>query len=57
LPRNKETQEKIVERTGKTYSGPLEIGEDLMVFEIRKTIRVTRASDRSQARPEIVPEL
>ena len=53
----KVSKEEVVERTRKTYSGKLEIGEDLMVFEIGETISVIRASDRSQGRPEIVPEL
>ena len=53
----KVSKEEVVERTRNTYSGALEIGEDLMVFEIGETISVIRASDRSQGRPEIVPEL
>jgi ribonuclease Z len=52
-------KEEVIERTRKTYAGPLEIGEDLMVFDIGPTVRVTRPPDRlSLAKPsEIVPEL
>jgi len=53
----KVSKEEIIERARKIYSGALEIGEDLMVFEIDQTIHVTRASDRSEGRPEIVPQL
>lgn len=55
----KVTTEEILERTRKTYSGPLVIGEDLMVFDIGEKIEVTRPSDGSARtkRPEIVPEL
>jgi ribonuclease Z len=34
--------EYIVTRTRQTYSGPLEIGEDLMVFEVGETITIHR---------------
>lgn len=34
--------EEIATRTRQTYSGPLEIGEDLMVFEVGETIKVRR---------------
>jgi ribonuclease Z len=52
-------REEIIERTRKTYAGPLEIGEDLMAFEIGETVRVVRPPERlSLAKPsEIVPEL
>jgi ribonuclease Z len=52
-------KEEIIERTRKTYGGALEIGEDLMVFDIGPTVRVTRPPDRlSHAKPsEIVPAL
>lgn len=52
-------KEEIIERTRKTYAGALEIGEDLMVFDIGPTVRVTRPPDRlSHAKPsEIVPNL
>ena len=52
-------KEEIIERTRKTYAGALEIGEDLMVFEIGQTVRVIRPPDRSSRSvgPEIVPEL
>jgi ribonuclease Z len=33
---------EIITRTRKTYSGPLEIGEDLMIFEIGETIQIHR---------------
>ena len=38
------TQEDLVPPTRKTYSGRLEIGEDLMVIEIGETITLRRAS-------------
>ncbi|MBN1104006.1 MAG: MBL fold metallo-hydrolase [Deltaproteobacteria bacterium] len=52
-------REEIIERTRKTYAGPLVIGEDLMAFEIGEGIRVVRPPDRAShpVGPEIVPEL
>jgi ribonuclease Z len=51
--------EEVILRTRKSYSGPLEIGEDLMSFDIGETIRVTRHPFRSACKeaPEIVPDL
>jgi ribonuclease Z len=51
--------EEVIERTRKTYVGPLEIGEDLMAFDIGETIRVMRPPDRSSrpVGPEIIPAL
>jgi ribonuclease Z len=51
--------EEIIERTRKTYAGALEIGEDLMAFDIGETIQVTRPGDRPShgEGSEIVPEL
>jgi ribonuclease Z len=40
-------KEEIIEHTRKTYAGPLEIGEDLMAFEIGEKIKVIRPSDYS----------
>jgi hypothetical protein len=37
LPPNKDTIEQIVAETRKTYSGPLQAGEDLMSFDITDT--------------------
>ena len=34
----------VVPHTRKTYSGPLEVGEDRMVIEIGEQVRVRRAS-------------
>ena len=51
------SKEEVVERTRNTYSGALEIGEDLMVFEIGETIKVTRTSALPRGRYEIAPEL
>ena len=55
----KVTKEELVEQTRKTYTGPLEIGEDLMSFEIGEKIKVIRPSDASSHpdRPNIVDEL
>jgi len=47
--------EDVLERTRKSYSGPLVIGEDLMAFDIGERIEVTRRSPEKV--PEIVPEL
>jgi ribonuclease Z len=51
--------EEIIERTRKTYTGPLEIGEDLMAFEIGEKITVIRPSDNSTSsdRPDLSDEL
>ncbi|MBN1103179.1 MAG: MBL fold metallo-hydrolase [Deltaproteobacteria bacterium] len=51
--------EEIIERTRTTYAGPLEIGEDLMAFDIGDAIRVIRPPDRSShpPGPEIIPDL
>jgi ribonuclease Z len=55
----KVTKEELVEQTRKTYNGPLEIGEDLMAFEIGEKITVIRPSDNSSrsARPDLSVEL
>jgi ribonuclease Z len=34
--------DEIVRETRQTYDGPLEVGEDLMCFEIGETVRVRR---------------
>jgi hypothetical protein len=36
------TVEDLIAET--TYAGPLEAGEDLMIFEIGETVRVRRAN-------------
>jgi ribonuclease Z len=38
-------EKEILSLTRKTYSGPLEMGEDLMVIEIGREIKVRRAGD------------
>jgi ribonuclease Z len=50
-------REEVIELTRKTYAGPLEIGEDLMAFDIGETVRVVRPPDRSSrpVGPEILP--
>ena len=52
-------KDEIIERTRKTYGGPLVIGEDLMSFEIGETIKTHIPSDDSSLRhrQEIVPDL
>ena len=47
-------KEEVVQRTRKTYSGPLEVGEDLMSFDVGETIRVNRSR---RAGLDIVPDL
>lgn len=47
-------KEEVVERTRQTYPGPLELGEDLMSFDVGETIRVNRPR---RAGVEIVPDL
>jgi ribonuclease Z len=47
----KVTKEEIITRTKKIYTGPLEIGEDLMSFEIDENIKVIRPSSES-SRPD-----
>lgn len=47
-------KEEVVRRTRKTYSGPLEVGEDLMSFDVGEAIRVNRPRT---AGVEIVPDL
>ena len=55
----KVTVEEIIERTRKTYTGPLQIGEDLMSFEIGEKIKVIRPPDHSSHpdRPDLANEL
>jgi ribonuclease Z len=36
------TEQDLIPPTRKTYSGPLELGEDLMVIEVGQTIEVRR---------------
>lgn len=52
-------KEEVLERTRKTYSGPLEIGEDLMVFEIGETVGIARPREgfSHDGREDIVPDL
>jgi ribonuclease Z len=38
----------LISETRQTYSGPLEVGEDLMSFEIGKTVRVRRYEQHSK---------
>jgi ribonuclease Z len=55
----KVTVGELIEQTRKTYTGPLEIGEDLMAFEIGDKIKVLRPSDNSSRpdRPDLSDEL
>ena len=55
----KVTIEELIEQTRKTYTGPLEIGEDLMAFEIGEKIKVAKPSDHSSHpdRPDLSDEL
>ncbi len=41
------TADDLVAQTRQTYSGPLEVGEDLMAVEIGERIQVRRQSDKS----------
>jgi ribonuclease Z len=52
-------KDEIIKRTRKSYNGPMEIGEDLMAFEIRETVKILRPQDNSslKGRQEIVPDL
>jgi ribonuclease Z len=36
------TEEDLLPATRKTYAGPLQIGEDLMVIDVGETIRVRK---------------
>ena len=36
------TEQDVVPQTRKTYAGPLELGEDLMVIEVGQKIEVRR---------------
>ena len=40
------TAEHLIAPTRRTYSGPLEVGEDLMVIEVGETVQVRRPSTR-----------
>jgi ribonuclease Z len=42
------TEEDLIPPTRKTYSGPLELGEDLMVIEVGETVQVRRPARASQ---------
>jgi len=42
------TEEDLVPGTRKTYTGPLELGEDLMAIDIGETIRVRKPPDSSR---------
>jgi ribonuclease Z len=37
------TVEELIAATRETYTGPLEVGEDLMTFEIDKTVSARRS--------------
>lgn len=41
------TEEDVIAPTRKTYSGPLELGEDLMVIEVGEKIEVRRPTRSS----------
>ena len=38
--------DELIEETRQTYTGPLEVGEDLMSFEVGETVRVRRPGDK-----------
>ena len=38
--------DELIEETRQTYAGPLEVGEDLMSFEVGETVRVRRPGDK-----------
>ena len=42
------TEEDLIPQTRKTYAGPLEVGEDLMVIEVGEEIRTRRSSRLTQ---------
>ena len=42
------TEEDLVPATRKTYAGPLQLGEDLMVIDVGETIRVRKPSGSSR---------
>jgi ribonuclease Z len=52
-------KDEVVRRTRNVYTGALEIGEDLMTFDVGETIRVTRRAFTSACGGglEIVPDL
>jgi len=41
------TEQDLIPPTRRTYSGPLEVGEDLMVIEVGETIKVRRPAQNS----------
>jgi ribonuclease Z len=41
------TEQELIAATRKTYSGPLEVGEDLMVFEVGEKIEVKKPARQS----------
>lgn len=51
--------EEIIKRTRKIYDGALEIGEDLMAFEIGESVKILKPRKNSffKSQQEIVPEL
>ena len=51
--------DEIIKRTRKIYDGALEIGEDLMAFEIGESVKILKPRDKISfnSRQEIVPEL
>jgi ribonuclease Z len=40
------SEDELIELTRQTYSGPLEVGEDLLSFEIGETVRVRRPGNK-----------
>jgi len=40
------TVDELIEETRQTYAGPLEVGEDLMSFEVGEKVRVSRPGDK-----------
>ena len=42
------TEAEVIAPTRKTYGGPLELGEDLMVIEIGETVSVRRPAPASR---------
>jgi ribonuclease Z len=49
------TMADLIAETRQTYSGPLQVGEDLMSFEIGETISIRRYDDRPMSQPPAEP--
>src|SRR5262245_13915617 len=45
------TVDDLIAQTRQTYAGPLQVGEDLMSFEVGDAVRIRRYEDRLQRKP------